>query len=85
MTQPEPQQPENAPQGAPLPEREFEAIALDGLDKENRAWSQQYVTQLRDRLTEEQAAEVPDLVMIAYLKREIATWQDLLDRTDKKS
>ena len=85
MTQPEPQQPDSTAGGASLPERAFEPIALEGLDKENRAWSQQYVTQLRDRLAEEQAAEMPDLVMIAYLKREIATWQDLLDRTDKKS
>lgn len=84
MTQPEPQQPDTPSPGAALPERAFEPIDLDGLDKENRGWALHYVAQLRDRLTEEQAAEMPDLVMIAYLKREIATWQDLLDRTEKK-
>jgi hypothetical protein len=86
MTQPEQQQPEDLPT-PPVPdvlEREIEAIAIDELDKENRGWVVNYVNQLKERLTEEQSADQPDFVMISYLKREIATYQELLDRTDKK-
>lgn len=85
MTQPEHLQPDPAPEPAPegeTAEREFEAIALDELDKENRGWAKSYVATMRERLATEQAAPQPDFVMIAYIKKEIAAYQDLLDRTE---
>jgi hypothetical protein len=85
MTLPE-QQPDPALQPA-MPEvlaREVEAIDVDSLDKENKGWVVKYLEGLKTRLTNEQAADQPDFVMISYLKREVATYQDLLDRTEKK-
>jgi hypothetical protein len=88
MTQPEPIQPNDLPvDTAALPDvldRVHEVIEVDELDKDNRTWTLTYVSGLRERLTNEQAAAAPDFVMISYLKREIATYQELLDRTDKK-
>lgn len=85
MTSPEHQP---LPQAQPsLPEalgREVEAIDVDELDKQNEGWTKQYLAQLQERLADEQAAAAPDLVMIAYLKREVATYQELLTRTDGK-
>lgn len=91
MTLPE-QQPD--PNAAPLaPEaaasdalfaRGAEAIDIDELDKENKGWVVKYLDGLKTRLTNEQAADQPDFVMISYLKREVATYQELLDRTEKK-
>jgi hypothetical protein len=81
MTQPDPQ-PNSQP--TPIPEvfeREIEAIDVDELDKENLGWTKSYVAGLRERLATEQAAASPDFVMISYLKKEIATYQELLDRT----
>ncbi|MDB5099459.1 MAG: hypothetical protein JWM80_3880 [Cyanobacteria bacterium RYN_339] len=81
MTQPDPQPGSPA---TPVPahfEREIEAIDVDELDKENLGWTKTYVAGLRDRLATEQAAASPDFVMISYLKKEIATYQELLDRT----
>ena len=90
MTAPEQREPEQPAPGAdalpaiePAVEREFEAIAVDSLDKENRTWTVKYLDGLRERLNNEQAAAQPDFVMISYIKREIATYQELLDRTDK--
>ena len=53
---------------------------VDELDKENLGWTKGYVSGLADRIAREQAADQPDFVMIAYLKRELATYQELLDR-----
>jgi hypothetical protein len=39
---------------------------------------------MKTRLADEQGAPQPDFVMIAYIKREIETYQDLLDRNEKK-
>jgi hypothetical protein len=64
--------------------REVEVIAIDSLDKENRGWTVKYVDGLRQRLADEQAADQPDLVMISYLKRELATYDELLGRTEGK-
>ena len=86
MTLPE-QQPDpvaaealSTPEALSLP---VEAIDIDSLDKENRGWVNKYLDQLRTRLATEQAADQPDFVMIAYLKREQATYQELIDRTGK--
>lgn len=57
---------------------------VDELDKDNLGWTKGYVGGLTERLAREQAADQPDFVMIAYLKGEIATWQELLDRTGKR-
>lgn len=57
---------------------------VDELDKDNLGWTKGYVSGLTERLAREQAADQPDFVMIAYLKGEIATWQELLDRTGKR-
>jgi hypothetical protein len=65
-------------------ERAIEAIDIDELDKENKGWVVKYLDQLKQRLANEQAADQPDFVMISYLKREVATYQELLDRTEKK-
>lgn len=86
MTAPEQRQPQPDP-SAPMPEglqRELEAIDVDSLDKENRGWVTKYLEQLKERLNREQAAAQPDFVMISYLKREIETYQELLERTDGK-
>lgn len=53
---------------------------VDELDKENLGWTKNYVTSLTERVAREQAADQPDFVMIGYLKREVATYQELLDR-----
>ena len=63
---------------------ELETIDVDTLDKENQGWVKRYLEQLQVRLAEEQGADAPDLVMVGYLKREIATYQELLARTDGK-
>lgn len=81
MTQPDPQPQSPAPAVPEQFEREVEAIDVDELDKENRGWTRTYVAGLRERLATEQAAASPDFVMISYLKKEIATYQELLDRT----
>lgn len=86
MTAPEQRQPQPE-SGAPMPEalgREVEAIDIDSLDKENKGWVVKYLEQLKGRLTDEQAVDAPDFVMISYLKREIATYEELIARTDKK-
>lgn len=89
MTQPEQLQPDERPaesattQG-PAYEREIEAIDVDELDKDNLGWTTHYLNGLRERLANEQAAAQPDFVMISYLKREVATYQELLDRTEGK-
>ena len=71
--------PEAAAEAAP------EVIAdVDELDKDNLGWTKGYVSGLTERLAREQAADQPDFVMIAYLKREIATYQELLDRVAKR-
>lgn len=57
---------------------------VDELDKENLGWTKSYVNGLTERVAREQAADQPDFVMIAYLKREIATYQELLDRVAPK-
>ncbi|MNT71063.1 hypothetical protein D3C72_2095100 [compost metagenome] len=64
--------------------REVERIDIDELDKDNKGWVVKYLDQLKTRLTNEQAADQPDFVMISYLKNEVATYQELLDRTEKK-
>jgi hypothetical protein len=62
----------------------IEVIAdVDSLDKDNLGWTKAYVAGLTERVAREQAAAQPDFVMIAYLKREIATYQELLDRVAK--
>lgn len=86
MTLPEQRQPKD--EGTPaIPEglkREVEAIDIDSLDKENRGWVSKYLEGLKERLANEQAAAQPDFVMISYIKREIETYQELLERTDGK-
>lgn len=57
---------------------------VDELDKDNLGWTKGYVAGLTERLAREQAADQPDFVMIAYLKNEVATYQELLDRTAKR-
>jgi hypothetical protein len=87
MTQPEPLKPVEIPADVAMPEgleKVHEVIEVDELDKDNRTWTVTYVAGLKERLATEQAAAGPDFVMISYLKREIATYQDLLDRTEKK-
>lgn len=83
MTQPDPDpQPQSPTPAVPeVFEREIEAIDVDELDKDNLGWTKSYLAGLRDRLATEQAAASPDFVMISYLKKEIATYQELLDRT----
>ena len=84
MTLPEQRQPSDGAEPF-IPEglhREVEAIDIDSLDKENRGWVVKYLDQLKERLNNEQAADQPDFVMISYLKREVATYQELIDRTD---
>lgn len=87
MTAPE-QQPHDAlPADIAMPEaltREIERIEVDDLDKENKGWVKSYLEQMKARLADEQAAPQPDFVMISYIKREIDTYQDLLDRNEKK-
>lgn len=61
-------------------EREIVAIDVASLDKENREWTVKYLDGSRMRLAREQEADRPDFVMISYLKREIATYQELLER-----
>jgi hypothetical protein len=63
--------------------RPVEAIDADSLDKENKGWVMKYLDQLKTRIASEQAADQPDFVMISYLKRELATYQELVDRTEK--
>lgn len=60
------------------------AIDIDELDKENKGWVVKYLDGLKLRLATEQGADQPDFVMIAYLLREQATYQELLERTEKK-
>lgn len=84
MTQPESHSQPTAPQPEETTAREFEAIEIDDLDKENKGWVKSYLETMKTRLADEQGAEVPDFVMIAYIKREIDTYQDLLDRNEKK-
>lgn len=89
MTLPESQSaPDEEPAPAPVaPDSlapELERIDVDELDKENEGWVKRYLEQLQARLAEEQGADAPDLVMVGYLKREIATYQELLARTDGK-
>jgi hypothetical protein len=79
--QPQPSSPFSVPEAL---ERAIEAIDIDELDKENKGWVVKYLDQLKQRLANEQAADQPDFVMISYLKREVATYQELLDRTEKK-
>lgn len=69
----------------PAAEASLEVISdVDELDKDNLGWTKGYVSGLTERLAREQAADQPDFVMIAYLKREIATYQELLDRVAKR-
>lgn len=85
MTAPE-QQPQPNPELV-VPEAvepAIEAIDIDELDKENKGWVVKYLDGLKARLADEQAADQPDFVMISYLKREVATYQELLDRTSQK-
>ena len=88
MTLPESQSaPEEEPTPGAAPEPlapALEQIDVDTLDKENQGWVKRYLEQLQVRLAEEQGADAPDLVMVGYLKREIATYQELLTRTDGK-
>lgn len=85
MTDPQPQpQPQNDPAVPEGLQRDFERIEIDDLDKENKGWARTYLEQMKARLADEQAAPQPDFVMISYIKREIETYQDLLDRNEKK-
>ena len=59
-------------------------IDIDELDKENRGWTVNYVAGIKERLAAEEAAEAPDAAMIAYLKQEVATYEELLERTSSK-
>lgn len=59
---------------------DFVPIDIDRLDRDNRGWAKKYVTTLTERLARESAAEPPDADMVAYLEREIATYQDVLAR-----
>lgn len=66
-------------------EAPLEVIAdVEELDKDNLGWTKGYVAGLTERLAREQGADQPDFVMIGYLKREIATYQELLDRVAKR-
>lgn len=74
-----------APEAPGVAEAAIEVIAdVEELDKDNLGWTKGYVTGLTERLAREQAADQPDFVMIAYLKREVATYQELLDRVGKR-
>jgi hypothetical protein len=85
MTAPEQQpQPTTQPAVPETVEPAIETIDIDELDKENKGWVVKYLDGLKERLANEQAADQPDFVMISYLKREVATYQELLERTDKK-
>lgn len=87
MTAPEQQPHDPMPADVAVPEglqRAFETIEIDDLDKENKGWVKTYLEQMKTRLADEQAAAQPDFVMISYIKREIETYQDLLDRNEKK-
>jgi hypothetical protein len=68
---------------APAVEAAAESVVIadvDELDKDNLGWTKGYVRGLTERVAREQAVDQPDFVMIGYLKREIATYQELLDR-----
>ncbi len=70
---------------AVLAEPAIVAIAdVEELDKDNLGWTKSYVASLTERLAREQAAPQPDFVMIAYVKHEIATYQELLDRVTRR-
>lgn len=74
-----------APEAAIASEPGLETLAdVDALDKDNLGWTKSYVAGLTERLARQQAADQPDFVMIAYLKREIATYQELLDRVTRR-
>jgi hypothetical protein len=57
-----------------------EPIDIDALDKDNRGWVSTYLGKLRERLVDEQAAAQPDFVMVSYLKRELSTYNELIER-----
>ena len=57
---------------------------VEELDRDNLGWTKRYVAGLTERLAREQAADRPDFVMIAYLKGEIGTYQELLDRVAQR-
>lgn len=81
--QPDPLGPDALPlEGAVARERKIEKIDLDELDKDNLGWTRTYITTLTERLQTEQAAASPDFVMISYLKRELATYQELMTRVE---
>ena len=54
----------------------FDPIACERLDKDNAAWARQYVDKWQARLD----AEGDDAELAAYARREIAAYQDLLQR-----
>lgn len=58
----------------------FEPIECDYLDGENVGWAKRYIEQCQGKL---EAAEQDDPRFAAYLKTEIAAWQDLLQRFAK--
>jgi hypothetical protein len=55
-------------------------IMAVSLDKDNRKWAENYVATLRERLQREESQEVPDPVWHNYLRHEIASYEDLLNR-----
>lgn len=71
--------------GAPAAAPALALIAdVDELDKDNLGWTKNYVAGLTERLGREQAADAPDFVMIGYLKNELATYQELLERVARR-
>lgn len=58
----------------------FDPIPCDDLDKENRSWTEKYVEQTRAKLEAERADTQADPRWIKYLEREVASYQELLDR-----
>lgn len=61
-------------------ESTFEPIECEYLDGENVGWAKRYIEQCQGKL---ETAEQEDPRFAAYLKTEIAAWQDLLQRFSK--
>ncbi|MNY08758.1 hypothetical protein D3C86_1416290 [compost metagenome] len=64
----------------PEVETPFEPIECEYLDGENVGWAKRYIEQCQGKL---EVAEQEDPRFAAYLKTEIAAWQELLQRYGK--